>query len=114
MALWQMMSSMYGHRWTSAYGSEVDPDRVWQATLADVSPEQIKYGMRELARNGDDWPPSAPEFRKLCLGIVNNGEDYCAPVGIHRVFPKMIEDKTKQERAKEVGKSELNHLKSMF
>lgn len=62
------MASLYGHKWTSSYGDDCDPDRVWQATLTEVSEDQIKRGMSELVRKGASWPPSAPEFRVLCTG----------------------------------------------
>jgi len=39
--------------------------REWSDLLADVSGEQVKRG---LANWREDWPPSAPEFRKACLG----------------------------------------------
>lgn len=62
------MGSMYGHRWTGSFGDTVDPDRVWEATLAGLDESQIRHGMRECVNQGLDWPPTAPEFRKLCLG----------------------------------------------
>ena len=67
--LWQLMSSMYGHKWTSAYGDIPDPDKVWYAILKDVSWEQMQFGMNKLANSGASWPPAAPEFKKLCLNI---------------------------------------------
>jgi len=72
--LWQLMSSMFGHKWTSAYGDDVDPDRVWQACLADVSPERIRHGMSKLGRSGRDWPPAVPEFRNICLNLEDASE----------------------------------------
>jgi hypothetical protein len=105
---------MYGHKWVSSYGADVDPDRVWQATLSDLSPDQIKHGLRRCTQDMLDWPPSAPEFRKLCLGVEDNGDEYCKPVGIHKVFPKMLEDKGKQERAKTAGETELAKLREIF
>lgn len=66
--LWQLMGSMYGHRWTSSFGDVVDPDRVWAATLAGIDEAQIRHGMRQCVAQGYDWPPSAPEFRALCVG----------------------------------------------
>lgn len=60
------MASMYGHRWTSAFGDEVDPDRVWQSTLKEITVDQIKHGMNRVAQSGSAWPPSAPEFRDMC------------------------------------------------
>lgn len=59
---------MYGHRWSSAYGDEIDPGNVWAAVIDGLDEMQIRHGMRELVRQGYDWPPSAPEFRKLCTG----------------------------------------------
>jgi len=46
----------------------VDQDRVWQASLKGISENKIKSGLNLLAESGDEWPPSAPEFRKLCIG----------------------------------------------
>ena len=59
---------MYGHRWTSSFGDSVDPDRVWAATLAGLDEAQVRHGMRQCVAQGHEWPPSAPEFRKLCTG----------------------------------------------
>lgn len=28
----------------------------------------MKAGLNSLAKNGTAWPPSAPEFRKMCIG----------------------------------------------
>jgi hypothetical protein len=106
------MASMYGHKWTSSYGAEIDPDRVWFASIYDLDDEKIKKGLRACLDNGLEWPPSAPEFRKLCLGI--RGDDYCAPAGIHKAFPKMLEDKTKIENARKVGADVLANLKAML
>ena len=64
--VWQLMSSLYGHTWVSSYGAEVDPDHVWAATLYGLAESQIRYGMRQCVDQALDWPPSAPEFRKLC------------------------------------------------
>ena len=62
------MASLYGHKWTSSYGAEPDPDNVWSACLRDITPEQIKGALSKLATKGQEWPPSAPEFRKMCTG----------------------------------------------
>ena len=67
--LWQIMGSMYGHKWTSNYGDIPDPDKVWYAALRDLRWEQIKKGLNRVATLGSEWPPSVPEFRKMCLGI---------------------------------------------
>lgn len=72
IALWQAMASMYGHRWSSSFGTEVDPDRIWEACLENITMEQLKAGLRACRDTGLDWPPSAPEFRKMCLGKHKN------------------------------------------
>lgn len=68
---WTRMAAMYGHTWASQYG--VRPDGVaadtWATALSGVSPQQIAYGMREALAAGSDWPPSAPRFRAMCMGI---------------------------------------------
>jgi hypothetical protein len=63
--LWERMTQMFGHRWVSAYGAS-DTDNVWLACLDGLSPEQLRSGMRAVARGGEAWPPTAPQFRKLC------------------------------------------------
>jgi hypothetical protein len=37
----------------------------WSDRLADVTGEQVKQGL-DMWR--EDWPPSADEFRKVCMG----------------------------------------------
>ena len=68
LALWTMMGRLYGHRWSSAYGEEVDPGNVWAAVLHGITEQQVRYGLRQCVEQGLDWPPTAPEFRQLCLG----------------------------------------------
>lgn len=62
------MASLYGHKWSSSYGAEVDPDKVWAACLRGITDKQIKSALNKLAISGQEWPPSAPEFRKMCTG----------------------------------------------
>lgn len=61
---------MYGHRWTSNYGSE--DDGTWRKGLAGLTPEQIGLGLvkcleRRPAPGEEDWPPTLTEFRAMCL-----------------------------------------------
>ncbi|WXL23937.1 hypothetical protein WG219_11275 [Ectopseudomonas mendocina] len=43
-----------------------DQSHAWASALAGLSGQQIAVGLSVLTQRGDDWPPSAPEFRKLC------------------------------------------------
>jgi len=65
------MAAMFGHTFTSQYGSKPDgiAGDTWSAVLAGLTPQQVASGMREVVKLGSDWPPSAPRFRMLCLGI---------------------------------------------
>ena len=89
--LWIMMASMFGHKWTSSYGMEVDPEKVWQASLKGISQDQIKKALNVLASRGDEWPPSAPEFRQLCLYGDSSTEQ--------AAFQKMAERQNKERLA---------------
>jgi len=61
------MADMYGHKWTSQHGVDVDKEGVWRKALTGVSPRQFADGLNLVVTEGDEWPPAAPVFRKLCL-----------------------------------------------
>lgn len=74
------MLSIYGHKWSSHLGSASDGDghlsdaaKTWQQGLAGVTVEQIKHGFDVLIFQNHDWPPSLPEFRRLCQQNVFQG-----------------------------------------
>ncbi len=62
---------MFGHTWLSQYGAR--PDGIggdtWAAALAGVTGAQLAAGLQATLALGSDYPPSAPRFRALCLGI---------------------------------------------
>ena len=49
--------------------------REWSRALAGMKPEQIRRGLDSLT---SDWPPTLPEFKRLCEGRGKNefGLDY--------------------------------------
>lgn len=69
--LWVRMTELYGHKWTSVHG-EADSSGTWGKVLVGMTREQLASGMQACARSDDPWPPSAPEFRKLCEAGGNN------------------------------------------
>lgn len=75
--LWTKMAELYGHRWTASFGMTPSSDHAWASALAGLTGEQIACGLVALSERGDDWPPSAPEFRKLCTG--NSAESLGLP-----------------------------------
>jgi hypothetical protein len=71
--LWVLMTEMYGHKWASVHGEK--DSGTWGKVLHDISGNQIAIGMQACASRTDDhaeWPPSAPEFRKMCLAGGSN------------------------------------------
>lgn len=68
---WIRMCSMFGHSWASQYGAKPDgvAAETWATALAGVSNAQIAQGLRETVALGSEFPPSAPRFRALCMGI---------------------------------------------
>lgn len=82
--LWQTMTGIYGYRWTNSFGLS-DKGNIWRASLKNVSEQQLRDGLNELIDSDFDWPPSAIEFRKLCLnsakralGVVSHQSAYIA------------------------------------
>lgn len=85
--LWAWMTRFYGHKWTSTQGTSdliIDKDGkdqpgsgAWSKALAGLRPHQLAEGLDACRLRDDPWPPSAPEFRKMCeagrsnLGIPN-------------------------------------------
>lgn len=67
--LWLAMTETYGHRWTSNFGVSVDQNHAWAKHLSGVTGRQIANGLNALSGVVDGWPPSAPEFRAMCLQV---------------------------------------------
>ena len=65
------MAALYGHTWASQYGGQPEGAAAdtWAATLAGLSGSQMAQGLRACIAEGGEFPPSAPRFRAMCLGI---------------------------------------------
>ncbi|MCR7869187.1 hypothetical protein NS942_08085, partial [Pseudomonas aeruginosa] len=69
--LWVKMTEMYGHRWTSSFGDNPNPDGAWATVLQGLTGQQLAHGLNMLTFMGSrfDWPLAAPTFRELCLSV---------------------------------------------
>lgn len=74
LRLWTRLTALYGHRWTSNYGPATDQEGnltqaalTWVRATSDLSDEQIRHGLNQLVRTGEEWPPPLPRFRRLCI-----------------------------------------------
>jgi len=69
--IWLSMSAIYGNRWISGYGAQPNTLAVqwWSEGLKGINENQIKTAIQACLKLDDEWPPSLPQFRKLCLAI---------------------------------------------
>lgn len=69
--VWLQMGGLYGRTWTASNGD--DPTGVagqqWAATLAGLTRTQIDRAIEACRREGSDWPPGAPRFKAMALGV---------------------------------------------
>lgn len=72
--MWERMTAIYGHKWTAhigvvatSSGDLTDAAKTWQKGLAGISTLQLGRGFSALIALGNEWPPSLPEFRALCV-----------------------------------------------
>ena len=95
------------HKWTSAIdGMEEVFLSGWSEDLAGVTGPQIANGLKSLP---DDWPPSADEFRALCLGKIDDWE--------HSGPAYKILDKSRllgSDQNKELGQSAVSKMKDLL
>lgn len=65
-ALFDQMLLAYGKKFTDQWGG-TDPDKLyehWRLQLSGYTPAEITRGVAALESR--DWPPTLPEFKKLC------------------------------------------------
>jgi hypothetical protein len=65
------MLMTYGKKFSEQWGGS-DPDKLfgfWSQQLAGFTPAEIKRGLAALETR--DWPPTLPEFKKLCRPAVD-------------------------------------------
>lgn len=79
--LWELMTELYGHKWTSVHGLGDDSGN-WGKVFSGINGQQLAMGVRawtsqpgELAK----WPPGAVELRELCrVGAASDIPDVTA------------------------------------
>lgn len=66
--LFMRLHAMYGKAWLDLWADApvAHVKAVWADTLRNVSPEQMRLAIDELAKNGKPFPPTLPEFANLC------------------------------------------------
>lgn len=102
---WLRMTQIYGHKWASSFG-ESDTDDTWAKGLADLTVDEMKKGFIACVKSGEAWPPTLPEFRRLCRPAQRVNEAmYRAPT------ERQIEHKLSEDQRK-VGREHLSGMLS--
>lgn len=82
------MTHIYGHKWTANYGESAmtekdqlaDTAQTWATGLRNINGKQLAVGLHACIDRDDSWPPTLPEFKKLCEGkadkVNEHGLDY--------------------------------------
>jgi len=65
--LWGVMIALFGVRWSSQFGETPDASGQWRQTLSGISRQQVAAALSDVRTSGRAWPPTAPEFREMCL-----------------------------------------------
>lgn len=64
------MAAIYPYKWSGQFANEESvliAKEEWHEGLEDLTVEQIKKGLSHCRKNGDQFPPSIPQFRQMCL-----------------------------------------------
>lgn len=80
------MSSMFGHKWVSSFGEQPDP--IQARALSGLTWGQMARGLALLNERGDEWPPSLPEFGKLCRNGEVEGDSRASRMPASRSLPE--------------------------
>ncbi len=64
------MSRLYGHKFVSNFGAS--DDGTWLMALSGLQRSDLSRGLTALLSHPDDWPPSVPRFKRMCLGITES------------------------------------------
>ena len=94
------MGATFGHRWISSYGTE--PSETWLAGLVDMTPEELRTGLVACMTWEPEWPPTLPQFRKLCRPVQQ---------AAHETYQRLPEPEGYREARKASGLAHLAALR---
>ena len=105
-ALFSKFQVRYGHKWTSAMPTE-ELTRLavseWSGQLGGLTGDDVRRGLDAWR---EDWPPSAPQFRRCCLA----GNDVLHKGAAYKPFVRL----PKPQRDKRVGSAALADMRKGF
>ena len=123
--IWPILSSMYGHKFTSQFGEALDS--TWIACLKGLNELQVKKGLEACLQEYPVWPPGAAQYRALCEGRIldkdGNDSSWQHAGDAYKSFddpshpsyePKRIDSDEQKEKRNKKAKTELGKLKSIL
>ena len=89
MGLFIWMAAVYGRTWSGQYAGETAKVAIaaWGDGLYDLTDEHLEAGKRATLKRHGDWPPSLPEYRRLCLGLGSDADAVEAAMNRARDHP---------------------------
>ncbi len=104
------MTEMYGQKFTNSYGDA--PNETWTQALASITQKELSAGVRACLLREDTWPPSLPEFLRMCRPPKPNrpvtAMPLPTPVAKPEVVEKFMTDIRRILNLKKIPKSEEN------
>lgn len=75
--VWERMAAIFGAKWVSAMGPSPQTrdggltvfGDTWARGLGMFTGFEIAAGLEACLTRADDWPPSLPQFRMMCLQV---------------------------------------------
>ena len=121
--LWERLSHIYGHKWTSAFGEcafgdngeLTDVARTWLSALEDLDTRQIADGLRSCCDDPSNEWPNLPMFRARCLKRNQNehGLNYL-PLYYREKYLCDLKTLPKKPDCTGVGLSSLKDIKKLL
>ena len=113
--LWEVMTDLFGHKWTSSH--DFSDNGSWTSFLEDLNGKQFKAGIDAMKDWTESWPPTATDFRNMCLGRARGGEEQNMISNQQaiqaRSAPLMLTKQLSNED-REYGKEQSEILKGLF
>ena len=88
---------------------EDEPPMIWAYAINELTLEQVQNGIKNLVHHGKEFPPSAGQFKDLCIMSFEWETQAHKPIDPATLLTKQptVEDT-------EIGKAALNAMKGMF
>ena len=113
--LWEVMTDLFGHKWTSSH--DFSDNGSWTSFLEDLNGKQFKAGIDALKDWTESWPPTATDFRNMCLGRARGGEEQnmiSSQQAIQARSAPLLITKQLTDEDIEFGKQQSEALKGLF